>query len=83
MHPTIDYEITKVRIADWQRQAERAAIARAARRYRRAVIPQGSYPAVGLARRILTAMPARRWRVPARSRPLPTCQPLAPCNTCA
>ena len=83
MHPTIEYELTKARIASRQCQAERAAIARGARRNRRAVIPHGSYPAAGLTRRILAAMPARRWRGPARSRPLPVCQPLTPCHTCA
>ncbi len=83
MHPTIEYEISQARIADRQRQAERAAIARAARRYRRTVIPQGCYPAVGLARRIRATMPARRWPALARSRPLPACQPPAPCSTCA
>ena len=82
MHPIIEYEITQARIADRQRQAEQAAIARAARSYRRAAIPHGSHRAVGLARRILTAMPAYRWHAPTRTRPLPACQPLAPCSTC-
>ena len=83
MHPIIEYEIAKARIADRQRQAEQAAIARAARRHRRALIPHGSYPAVGLARRIVAAVPARLWRAPDRSRRLPACQPLAPCSACA
>jgi len=49
MHPAIEAEIIKARIADRQRQAGRIAIARAARRASRGVTEQGRYPAVGLA----------------------------------
>jgi hypothetical protein len=34
MHPTIGYELAKTRIADFHRQAQRDALARAARRTR-------------------------------------------------
>jgi hypothetical protein len=74
MHPTIQYEITKAQIADRQRQAERAAIAQATRRGRRALTAQRCYPAAGLARRVLTLLAARDSPAPARSRPLP-CPP--------
>jgi hypothetical protein len=69
MHPTIEYEIARARIADRRRQADRIAM--------------GRYPAVGLARRILTVLDARRLGVPARSWPLAACQPPACCTTCA
>ena len=82
MHPTAAYEITKARIADQQRQADRIAIARAARRASRGVTGQGRYPAVGLARRVLTVLTARRLPALARSRQLPAHQPPAPCSTC-
>ena len=83
MHPSIEAEIIKARIADQQRQADRIAIARAARRASRGVTAQGRYPAVGLARRVLTVVAARRLPALARSRQLPAHQPSAPCRTCA
>lgn len=58
MHPAIEAEITKARIAGRQRQADRIAIARAARRASRGVAAPGRYPAVGLARRVLTVLAA-------------------------
>jgi hypothetical protein len=82
MHPPIEAEIAKARIADLQRQADRIAIARAARRASRGVTAQGRYPAVGLARRVLTVMAARRLSALARSLQLPDHQPPAPCSTC-
>ena len=83
MHPTIEYEITRARIADRRRQAARIAIAQAASRAARQRTAQGRYPADGLARRIRTALDARRLGVPARSRQLAACQPPACCSTCA
>jgi hypothetical protein len=83
MHPTIEYEITWAGIADRRRQADRIAIAQAASRAARRRTAQGRYPAVGLARRILTVLDARRLGVPARCRPLAACQPPACCSTCA
>ncbi|HYB46052.1 MAG TPA: hypothetical protein VED20_01660 [Streptosporangiaceae bacterium] len=82
MHPAIEAEIIKARIADRQRQAGRIAIARAARRASRGVTEQGRYPAVGLPRRVLTVLAARRLPALARSRHLPARQPSAPCSVC-
>jgi hypothetical protein len=88
MHPTIQAEIVKAQIADRQRQANRAAIAQAARRARNGLPPHGPGQAPGLPQRILialtalTALAARRRSAPARPRVLPACQPLAGCNAC-
>jgi hypothetical protein len=82
MHPTIEYEITKARIADRQRQAEQVAIAQAARRACRALTPQCPYLAIGLARRVLTLLAVRGRPASAWSRPLAARRRPAPCNTC-
>jgi hypothetical protein len=47
MHPTIQYEITRARIADLQRRAGQDAIAHAARRGHRALILPRRYPCRG------------------------------------
>lgn len=83
MHPTIEYEITRARIADRRRQADRIAIAQAASRAAADGPRGGRYPAVGLARRILTELDARRLGVPTRAPQLAACQPPACCSTCA
>ena len=80
MHPTIQYEITKARIADERRRADQNAIAGAARRGHRALIQQRRYPAAGLARRVIT-LAVRGRLTPARSQP--GCGPSAPCQACA
>ena len=82
MHPTIQAEIVKARIADRQRQANRVATAQAARRARSGLPSPGPGRAVRLPWRILTALAARRRPAPARPRRLPACQPLASCSTC-
>jgi hypothetical protein len=81
MHPTIQAEIAKARTADQQRQANRVAIAQAARKARNGELPHGADQAAGLAWRILAALAARRRPAPARQ--VPACQPLAGCNTCS
>jgi hypothetical protein len=81
MHPTIQYEITKARIADLQRRAAQNAIAHAARRGHRALIVQRRYPGAGLARCVVTLLGARGRLTPARSRP--GCRPSARCQACA
>jgi hypothetical protein len=82
MHPTIQYEITKARIADLQRRASQDAIAHAARRGHRALILQRRYPAAGLARRVVSLLASRGRLTPARSRP--GCRPSpARCQACA
>jgi hypothetical protein len=83
MHPTIQHQIAQARITDRQRQADRAAIARAARAARRGLTSQGPYPGVGLACRALSRLAARGLPALARSRRRPACRPLAPCDTCA
>ena len=47
MHPAIEYEITKARIADLQRQAEQNATARAAPRARQGQTPPRLHRAAG------------------------------------
>jgi hypothetical protein len=81
MHPTIEYEITKARLAGRQRQAGQAAIARAARRARLAPAPPPAYPAAGLTRRVLSLLAARGRAVQGRTQPLPACLPPASCAT--
>jgi hypothetical protein len=81
MHPTIQYEITKARIADLHERAAQNAIARTARRGHRALTRQPHYPAAGLARRVITLSAARGRLTPARSRP--ECRPSARCQACA
>jgi hypothetical protein len=81
MHPTIQYEITKARIADLQRRAGQDAIAHTARRGHRVLILPRRYPAAGLVRRVVTLLAARGRLTPARSRP--RCRPSAPCQSCA
>jgi hypothetical protein len=83
MHPTVAYEIAKARLADQRRQAEQAAMTRAARLARRALAPPPAYPAAGLARRALSLLAAAGRAVHGRSRPSAACQPLAPCAGCA
>jgi hypothetical protein len=80
MHPTVEYQIAKVRIADWQRQADRIAIAHAASRASRGLTWPGRHPAAGLARRVFTVLARRRLPATARSRQL-ACQPLASCSS--
>lgn len=82
MHPAIDYEIAKARLADSQRQADQAAIAHAARQARLALAPPAEYPAAGLARCALSLLAARGWLARGRPRPLRACPPSAPCATC-
>lgn len=83
MHPIMEYEIAKARIADLQRQADQTAIARAARKASRGLTSPGCHPAAGLARRVLTVLAARSLPASAPSRQLAACQPLAPCRICA
>lgn len=71
MHPTIHYEIAKARTADMHRQAERDRIARAAKqsgpaRSDRSWPAMFGYLAGNLARRVLTALGARRPRSTSR-----------------
>ena len=82
MHPTIDYEIARARLADWQRQAGQAAIAHAARQARLALAPPPAYPAAGLGRRALSLLAAPGWAARGRPRPLRACPPSASCATC-
>lgn len=82
MHLTIDYEIAKARLADWQRQADQAAIAHAARQARLALALPPACAAAGLARRALSLLAARGWLVRGRPRRLRACPPSAPCATC-
>lgn len=79
MHPTIEYEIAKALIADWQRQAGQAATARAVRPARAHRHPR---PAAGLARRVLT-LPARGRAALAHARPRAACPSPASCTSCA
>jgi hypothetical protein len=82
MHPTIQAEIARARIAGRQRQANQVAIAKAAIRARDGLLPPGPGQVAGLPGRMLTTLAAHRR--PARARPgrLPACQPLASCSTC-
>jgi hypothetical protein len=82
MHPTIQAEIARARIAGRQHQASRAAIAQAAIRARGGLLPPGPGQAAGLPWRVLTALATRRRPAQARPRRLPACQPLASCSTC-
>jgi hypothetical protein len=62
MHPTVSYELMQARIADLHRQAQRDALARAARRARRPPRQQsGLYgPSLPAIRRwVLTVLGAR------------------------
>jgi hypothetical protein len=83
MHPTIEYQIARARLADRRRQAEQAAIACAARRARLALAPPPAYPAAGLARRVLGLIAARGRAVRGQTRPLPARPASAPCVGCA
>lgn len=83
MHPAIVSQITAARIADRQRQAERQAIAQAARRAHRSPAPQRLRPAASLARRVLAPLSVRSRAMQVRSRPLPACPPAASCTSCA
>lgn len=60
MNPTIRYELAKAQISDLHRQAQRDALAVAARRARRARPQQRSYPVrrlpAVLARRVLAVL---------------------------
>lgn len=80
MHPTIEYEIAKAKIAGWQRQAGQAATARAVRR---ALAHRHPRPADGLARRVLTLPAARGRAARARARPRAACPSPASCISCA
>ncbi len=53
MHPTVRYDLMQARVADLHRQAQHDALARAARRVRRARTQQATHPARGL--------PAAHW----------------------
>jgi hypothetical protein len=63
MHPTIRYELGQARVADLHHQAQRDALARAARHPRRVSEhpPRRRLPALRalLARRVLTGLGAR------------------------
>jgi hypothetical protein len=63
MHPTIHHEIAKARIADWHRQAQRDALALAARQARRAREDQSRSSAlarqVAAARRVIALLRPR------------------------
>jgi hypothetical protein len=64
MYPISSYELAKARVADTHRQAQRDALARAARRARRGRAEQRTDPVTGrtagtLARRALTLLGAR------------------------
>ncbi len=83
MHPAIEYEITKARIADLQRQAEQNATARAAPRARQGQTPPRLHRAAGLTRRVLAALAIRGQPAPARPRPQRACQPPALCSACS
>lgn len=83
MHPTIEYEITRARLADRRRKAEQAVVAHAARRARPALAPPPAHPAAGLARRVLALLADRGRAVQQRRpQPLPACPPSTPCATC-
>jgi hypothetical protein len=66
MHPAIQYDVARARIADLHRQAQRDALARAASRARHARAHQRSHPARGswaaIARRALAPLAAARGR---------------------
>jgi hypothetical protein len=63
MHPTIHYQIAQARVADLHHQAQRDALARAARQARAAQRHRGTRPMLQLTttvpRRVLTALRAR------------------------
>ena len=62
MHPSIQHEIAKARVADMHRQAERDRIAQAAHRARLAKRRHGTQPTPGvgaLAHRLLQVLRAR------------------------
>lgn len=63
MHPITSYEVAKVHIADLHRQAQRDALARAARRAHRVSAHRPGHPAAAApsaaVRRLLTALGAR------------------------
>jgi len=83
MHPTIQHQITRARIADLHRQAERGRVAQAAsraRRTRRGNRGQRGPVHTFLARRLLTLLAARSRPAPAQPRSLAS-QPPAPGNT--
>ncbi len=82
MHPAIEYELIKARIADLQRQAEQDATARAALRARQGQTPRRLHRAAGLTRRVLAALAVRGQLAPARLRAQPACQPPALCSAC-
>jgi len=82
MHPAIDYELIKARIADLQRQAEQDAAAWAAFRARQGHAPHRLHRAAVLTRRVLAAAAIRARPAPARQRRLPGCQPPTPCRAC-
>jgi len=62
MHPELHYQLAQARVADLHRQAQRDALARAARRARRKRTRRPGHPAAGYpaaVRRLLTALGAR------------------------
>jgi hypothetical protein len=63
MHPTTGYHLAQAHLADLRHQAERDALARAARQGRRARTHQPGHPApahpAAAVRRLLTALGAR------------------------
>jgi hypothetical protein len=61
MYPASSYELAKTRVADLHRQAQRDALARAARRARRARPHQSGHPppALPFGRRVLALLGAR------------------------
>jgi hypothetical protein len=63
MYSALSYDLMQARVADMHRQAQRDALARAARGERRARRPQSGHPAHSLpavaARRVLAVLTAR------------------------
>jgi hypothetical protein len=83
MHPVIMSQIAAAQIADRQRQAERQAIAQAARRAHRSPAPQRLRLAAALACRVLGPLAVCGRAMQLRPRPLPACPPTASCTSCA
>ena len=83
MHPVITSQIAAAQIADRQRQAERYAIARAARRAHRSPAPPRLRLAAALACRVLGPLAVCGRVMQLQSGPLPAFPPTASCTSCA
>jgi hypothetical protein len=59
MHPTVSYELMQARVADLHRQAQRDALARAARRTPRQQSGHAVPARHGIGRMVLTVLGAR------------------------